>query len=359
MNLIDLINRKDKRLSIKGGWRQAKARRNLSIWRVVEFDNGSELTIGGVDKVYRLATLPDQIGWFVRLRRVAKWSFDLFPRGRCEVSTRHRGSRGTTAGIRFGRSAVPVPMPWDKSKGLPGNAELQLSFIAPKGYVVELLVHKALNRKVLIKRAVGKGIEIGPGPRPQILASGATSVCYLEEMPIEKWAQLYDPTGKYGTPKADFSKYVIGTADNLPAEDGSLDFIFSSHVFEHLANPLGHLVRWRDKLSAGGVILAVIPDMHSTKDSVGRPSEIGEIKAEFDAGIWRPVEAHYERYFALRGKPQLASEMMEKDSSIHVHFYDKDSLKDLLDLAVREYGFSSYEIIHADNHKDFYFSIWK
>ncbi|NKL52788.1 methyltransferase domain-containing protein [Rhizobium leguminosarum bv. viciae] len=361
MNLIDLINRKDQRLTLNGNWRQIKVSYNGAVWRGAEFSDGASCTISGIDKVYRLASLPGAIGWFVRLRNIAKLPVNLFSRrARVEIALWKNGKRFAAQRLRFGLSAVAVPMPWTKKLGsIPDGAELHLSFKAPKGYSVELLAHKALDRADLLKRATGNGIEIGPGPRPQVHQSAATSVRYVEEMPIDKWAELYDPTGKYGTPQADFSKYVIGTADNLPAEDNSLDFIFSSHVFEHLANPLGHLVRWRDKLAAGGVILAVIPEMHSTKDATGKPSTIEEIEIEFNAGIWRPTLAHYERYFSLRGMPQSANEMMEKNSSIHVHFYDKHNLAILLEKAVKEHGFSSYEIIHTENHKDFYFSIWK
>jgi len=358
MNLIDLINRSDKRLTSKGDWRQIKVRYDENIWRAVEFANEAAFTISGIDKVYRLAALPDEIGWFVRLRKVAKASF--FTSAKVKIRLEKHGRKMADKSFRFDTSAVPVPMPWNKRDGsIPDDAQLHLSFKVPRGYVAELLVHKALDRKELLKLAVGRGIEIGPGPRPQVHESSSTLVRYLEEMPIEKWAELYDPTGKYGTATADFSKYVIGTADNLPAEDGSLDFIFSSHVFEHLANPLGHLARWREKLAPGGVVLAIIPEMHSTKDSIGRPSTIDEIRAEFEAGIWRPNEGHYERYFTLRGMKESAKDMMEKNSSIHAHYYDKDNLKVLLDTAVKEHGFSSYQIIHEDNHKDFYFSIRK
>lgn len=112
-------------------------------------------------------------------------------------------------------------------------------------------------------------------------------------------------------------------------------------------------------MASGGVILAVIPEMHSTKDSVAKPSTLDEVQAEFDAGIWKPNEGHYERWLHYRGMDRSPREMMEQNISIHVHFWEKSNLKALLDKAVRDHGFSSYEITHADNHKDFYFCLRK
>ena len=44
----------------------------------------------------------------------------------------------------------------------------------------------------------------------------------------------------------------------MPVPDNSLDFIFGSHVFEHLANPIGHLKRWHAKLKPGVTLMHVI-----------------------------------------------------------------------------------------------------
>ena len=57
-------------------------------------------------------------------------------------------------------------------------------------------------------------------------------------------------------------------------EDGSLGFIFSSHVFEHLANPLGHLEHWYAKLRHGGLIVGIVPDVGGSKDYVFEPCSV-------------------------------------------------------------------------------------
>lgn len=48
-----------------------------------------------------------------------------------------------------------------------------------------------------------------------------------------------------------------GDAMDLPGED--LDYVFSSHCLEHLADPVAALEHWRDKLRHGGVLYLYLP----------------------------------------------------------------------------------------------------
>lgn len=56
----------------------------------------------------------------------------------------------------------------------------------------------------------------------------------------------------------------------LPFPDGALDYLCSSHVIEHLPNPLGGLYEWLRVLRPGGLLYLVVPDKRYTFD-VGRP----------------------------------------------------------------------------------------
>jgi SAM-dependent methyltransferase len=224
---------------------------------------------------------------------------------------------------------------------------------------VTLYIHRMLNRNPLYDLAVGTGIEIGPGPNPQIIDSAQTSVKYLERLSQGEWSEG-DTKGKYGAKHADWSKYIIGNASSVPVDDNSLDFVFSSHVFEHLANPLGHLKHWKDKLRAGGRIIAVVPDMAGCKDYQAVPTDVSELVDEMRRGIWEPTRTHYENFFKYRNSPpSLVDEYLKEMKSIHVHFYTQTNIAVLLDYAVRELAFASYDLIFERNHKDFYFVLYK
>jgi len=231
--------------------------------------------------------------------------------------------------------------------GLSDQCDLVLDF----SDATRLFVQRCLNRSSLYELAKGKGLEIGPGPKPQIVNSQVTSVRYLEMLTQEEWARG-DVKNKYGTSEADWRQYIIGTASSIPVDDASLDFIFSSHVFEHLANPLGHLVHWRSKLKDGGVVLAVVPDMLSCKDYTARTSTLDELAGELEQGIWTPQSHHYQRFAEYRGVP------LRSDRSIHVHFYTSSNMPSILEYATSFLGYRGYDFVHERNHKDFYFVLY-
>jgi hypothetical protein len=128
-----------------------------------------------------------------------------------------------------------------------------------------LAIHRALSRRDFVASAKGAGVEIGPGAQPQILPADDVQARYLEQMHPEKWNALYNGGGKYPVRPELWDNYIVGDASNLPCDDGSLDFIFSSHVFEHLSNPIGHLRHW------------VVPDLGGSKDYFQQPSELAEL----------------------------------------------------------------------------------
>ena len=57
-----------------------------------------------------------------------------------------------------------------------------------------------------------------------------------------------------------------GDAAALPFFDQSLDFVASSHVLEHLANPVSALIEWQRVLRPEGYVYLVIPDRRYTFD---------------------------------------------------------------------------------------------
>ncbi len=50
-----------------------------------------------------------------------------------------------------------------------------------------------------------------------------------------------------------------GDAMRLPTREFGWDFIFSSHCLEHLPDPIGALLHWKERLRAGGVLCLYLP----------------------------------------------------------------------------------------------------
>jgi SAM-dependent methyltransferase len=246
------------------------------------------------------------------------------------------------------QSEISVP------EAVPDNPDLVVEVPLQKGAKLFLGVHRVLDRSELFERCKGEGVEVGPGPKPQILPSAQTRVKYVEQATPDQWQQLYGKDTKTPIDPTLWQHYVVGNADNIPALPDTLDFIFSSHVIEHLANPLGHLAYWATLLKANGVVAAVIPDKSGCKDYLFEPSSIDELVKEYRQGIMQPTLAHYQRWARYRAPKADPAEILHSGRSIHVHFYTPDSMEAVLNKMFREIGYRRCTVTREHNHKDFF-----
>ena len=86
-----------------------------------------------------------------------------------------------------------------------------------------------------------------------------------------------------------------GLAEAIPVPDASQDYVISSHVIEHCADPIGVFLEWRRVLKPGGVAFMIFPKRDALPDDRSRPiSEVSEIvTAHLEAGrSARPDETH-------------------------------------------------------------------
>ncbi len=78
---------------------------------------------------------------------------------------------------------------------------------------------------------------------------------------------------------------IIGEADELPIASGSLDYVLTSHVFEHLCNPMKALAEWHRVLRPGGIIYTIVPLRNAHPPDASRPiSRLDEIVEAADGG---------------------------------------------------------------------------
>lgn len=239
------------------------------------------------------------------------------------------------------------------------DAHLVIEIPPQRGVKVFLGVHKALDRKLLYRECVGRGVEIGPGPKPQILQDECTTVRYVEQATPEEWHRLYGSDSIVPVDPALWKLYVVGNANNIPAEPDSLDFVFSSHVIEHLANPLGHLAYWASLLRPGGVVAAIIPDREGCKDFVFESSTADELAQEYASGDMEVKLRHYARWAEHRLQGVTAEEIMASGRSIHVHFYTARSMQAILERFHAQIGFREFRVVSSENHKDFFILLRK
>ena len=338
-----MLHREDPNLRIEGNVVPAKHDIGEETWRGLDLQAHSGFTIPDVRRFINFRAFPATCGWMV----------ETPPKLSLKLSFRDHGTDEELSSRLFSGSFQPVTLPWPRSH--LGALDIRVEAVGTGRGAIFLANHRALSRDWLIELARGTGVEIGPGPQPQILAGPGVDVSYVEQMPPGEWNELYNKGGKYPVRPELWGNYVVGEASRLPFADGSLDFIFGSHVFEHLVNPIGHLKAWREKLAPGGKVICVVPDLGGTKDALQDRSSFDEWRKEFKQDLWKPTEQHYARHLRLPTDHAFLRDALDRQSSIHAHFYDNLNCQQLLKFAVDQLGYADFFIEHTPNHKDFHF----
>lgn len=84
----------------------------------------------------------------------------------------------------------------------------------------------------------------------------------------------------------------LADACYLPLPDDTLDYLCSSHVLEHLPNPLGALYEWHRVLKPGGWLYLVVPDKRFTFDRSRPLTSINHLLNDFLMGTYLCSDEH-------------------------------------------------------------------
>lgn len=129
-----------------------------------------------------------------------------------------------------------------------------------------------------------KGIEIG---------ASAHNNYYLDAINVDRWGSKDTPYKKQERRIALHAARVdvVAPGDDLPFADDSHDFVFSSHVIEHIADPVGALLEWRRV--ARRYVVVVAPHAERTFDA-GRPlSTVEELLERHRTGFRSEEDLHW------------------------------------------------------------------
>lgn len=104
---------------------------------------------------------------------------------------------------------------------------------------------------------------------------------------------------------------IVACADDLPLDDNSVDFVVSSHVFEHMWNPIETLREWCRVTRPGGFIFAIIPHPDRTFDK-GKPvTTLAELRGR--TGHRGPPLGHVNVF-----RPETIGEVVEAAGGLRV-----------------------------------------
>lgn len=80
------------------------------------------------------------------------------------------------------------------------------------------------------------------------------------------------------------TQFVVETAELNAICGQDYDFVLSSHMIEHTANPLGALRSWFRCLRPGGALVLLVPDKEWTFDHRRRVTSLDHLKRDLEAG---------------------------------------------------------------------------
>jgi SAM-dependent methyltransferase len=195
-----------------------------------------------------------------------------------------------------------------------------------------------------------RGLEVG-GPSA-VFGANALLPAYpvLTDIDGVQWAtdtvwHSLDREGGYrpdGTRRGEL--YVIDGIDLEMLPDDSYDAVLSSHVLEHLANPLGALAAWRRVTRARGYLLMVVPHMQGTFDHRRALTPLDHFVEDFERGTDEDDLTHVDETLRLHDRTrdgeagdgeQWAAQRRSNPTTrlLHHHTFTTPSLLALLDHA--------------------------
>lgn len=150
---------------------------------------------------------------------------------------------------------------------------------------------------------------------------------------------------------------VLCDSTELPFPRDSLDYVASSHVLEHVANPVRALAWWSWILRHGGILYAVVPDRRFTFDHPRPLTPIDHFFDDYRRGVSQVDGTHIDDFvygvdwakFSPATAPEHARAQRDEMAStfrrsieagleinIHFHTFESASLHAILERGNRE-----------------------
>ena len=198
----------------------------------------------------------------------------------------------------------------------------------------------------------GRGLEIG-GPSPVFGAGGELPVYALAACVDNvtfgnetRWEGAVEAglNFRFHPGKQPGRQHVLEGEDLSSLAEASYDFLLSSHMLEHTANPLGALRKWERVLKDGGHLLLVLPHKDGTFDH-RRPvtstthllsdeaEQTGEDDATHFAEIFALRDLHRDPEQASRGAFEAWILANHINRGAHHHVFDSHAVVAMLDAA--------------------------
>jgi SAM-dependent methyltransferase len=96
----------------------------------------------------------------------------------------------------------------------------------------------------------------------------------------------------------------VAEGDDLPFEDGTWDYVLSSHVLEHFFDPIKALKEWYRVLKPGGYIFMIVPKVDSAPGEDRPPASLQELIDRHEGRI-KPEEVYMGGFTSVIEAPDV------------------------------------------------------
>lgn len=114
------------------------------------------------------------------------------------------------------------------------------------------------------KYCIGQGIEIGAAAHNPFRLKDCKILAGSDRLDWWRQSEL-DMCGEYIKPD------YIGDAEHIPVEDNIFNYVITSHVIEHVPNPIAAFIEWNRVLKNNGIVFMIFPKRDSDPNDINRP----------------------------------------------------------------------------------------
>lgn len=132
--------------------------------------------------------------------------------------------------------------------------------------------------------------------------------------------------------------YVTDAANLDFAADESMDFVCSSHVLEHLTNPLKAIAEWKRVVKINGIIYAGVPDKRYTFDCKRHRTPLSHLIEDFEKNIVTTDKTHVSEFLEnfyesnpCKKNTEICENNINMESHIHHHVWVVDDVKEIFE----------------------------
>lgn len=155
---------------------------------------------------------------------------------------------------------------------------------------------KHVTRKFISDALISAGlkdariVEISPGNKPILSKSNFPALLYVDYFDTEGVKKNNED--RYGYKPKDLQAVDIALSldpEMSVLENASVKAVTSSHVFEHLPNPIKHLKIVERILDERGIYVLIVPDKRACFDVFRHPTDIGEWVSSYHQNTEKPL----------------------------------------------------------------------